>query len=368
MNRQFNNPLLISAVSALFSMGYFTLTFSFPLYADRLHYGSGFIGFLGIFVGIPFIVFAFMLLNRKGNDLLTALRFSLIMMVPVSILFLFIINYIFVILLLCADILGALFYVSVELGIGSTDSENLAERYSTAWGIPNLVAPILAGLVLQFSGFVPLFLVATGFLAVAVAFVPIGGIGTRKPESTRRSGISLVLVLPMLFGGLSAGFLFYVIEPYLRIIQVPYLVIGVIGSIPAFFTAASFIVLSRIKSEEWHRYSIISALLLGAPILLFAVHSVLVIAILFAVAGIGSAVAFSKILSYISRSSSSSYGVLYYESLFGTGFISGSISGGYIFQYFHYLSALVIFSPALIYVIVIIVLMRVRQNGIIRAS
>jgi len=98
------------------------------------------------------------------------------------------------------------------------------------------------------------------------------------------------------------------------------------------------------------------------------VHSVLVIAILFAVAGIGSAVAFSKILSYISRSSSSSYGVLYYESLFGTGFISGSISGGYIFQYFHYLSALVIFSPALIYVIVIIVLMRVRQNGIIRAS
>ena len=368
MDRQFNSPLLVSAVSALFSMGFFALTFSFPLYADHLHYSSGFIGFLGIFVGIPFIIFAYLLLRKTGKQLLIALRLSILLMVPVSLMFLFISNYLFILLVVLADILGALFYVSVELGIGSTDADNLAERYSTAWGIPNLVAPLIAGLVLQFSGFVPLFIVTIIFFAAAVAFLPVGGIGARKEENLRKSGISLALVLPMLFGGLSPGFLFYVIIPYLRILQTPYVIIGVIGSIPAFFSAVSFIVLSRTKSEEWHKYSIISALLLGVPLLVFAFHSIVMIAILFAFAGIGAAVAFSKILSYISRSSSSSYGVLYYESLFGIGFIAGSISGGYIFEYFGFLSALIIFSPALIYAAVMIALIRYGRGRLLVAS
>ena len=366
MDRQFNSPLLVSAVSALFSMGFFALTFSFPLYADHLHYNSGFIGFLGIFVGIPFIVFAYILLRKTGRQLLITLRLSILLMVPVSLMFLFVSDYIFVLLVVSADILGALFYVSVELGIGSTDADNLAERYSTAWGIPNLIAPLIAGAVLQFSGFVPLFFITVIFFAATVAFLPVGGIGARNPETRRKSGISLALVLPMLFGGLSPGFLFYVITPYLRTLLTPYVIIGVIGSIPAFFSAMSFIVLSRIKSEEWQKYSIISALLLGVPILVFAFHSLVMIAILFAFAGIGAAVAFSKILSYISRSSSSSYGVLYYESLFGIGFIAGSISGGYIFEYFGFLSALIIFSPALIYAVAMIALIksgRVRMSG-----
>jgi hypothetical protein len=368
VDRQFNSPLLLSAVSALFSMGFFALTFSFPLYADHLHYSSGFIGFLGIFVGIPFIVFAYLLLKKTSKQLLAALRLSIILMVPVSLLFLLVSEYLFVLLVVSADVLGALFYVSVELGIGSTDADNLAERYSTAWGIPNLVAPLIAGLILQLSGFVPLFAVTIIFFAATVAFLPIGGIGARNPEIRRKSGISLTIVLPMLFGGLSPGFLFYVIVPYLRVLQTPYLIIGVIGSIPAFFSAVSFIVLSRVKSEEWHKFSIISALLLGVPILVFAFHSVVMIAVLFAFAGIGAAVAFSKILSYISRSSSSSFGVLYYESLFGIGFIAGSISGGYIFEYFGYLSALIIFSPALIYVVAMISIVKSGRGRLLGIS
>jgi len=215
--------------------------------------------------------------------------------------------------------------------------------------VPNLIAPVIAGLVLQILGFVPLFVVTTIFFAATVVFLPVGGVGSRKPQIKRKSGISLALVLPMLFGGLSPGFLYYVINPYLRTLDTQYLIIGIIGSIPALFSAISFIFLSRVRSEVWYRYSIVSAFLLGVPILLFFQHSLLLIAILFAMAGIGAAVAFSKILSYISRSSSSSFGVLYYETLFGVGFIAGSLSGGYLFDYFGFASTLIIFSPALVY-------------------
>jgi len=352
VNRQFNDSKLVTAVSGLFSMGFFALTFSFPLYADHLRYSSSFIGVLGTFAGIPFIIFASLLLKKTGSGLLSALRIAIIMMVPVSFLFVFIENYTFILLVISADVIGAMFYVSIELGIGATDSESLAERYSTAWGVPNLIAPLIAGLVLQVLGFVPLFIITTIFFAATVIFLPIGGVGSRKPQIKRNSGISLALVLPMLFGGLSPGFLYYVINPYLRTLDTQYLIIGIIGSIPALFSAISFIFLSRIKSEAWNRYSMVSAFLLGVPIILFFLHSLLLIAVLFAMAGIGAAVAFSKILSYISRSSSSSYGVLYYEVLFGVGFIAGSLSGGYLFDYFGFASALIIFSPALIYVIV----------------
>ena len=353
MDRRFSDPVIVSLSSAFFSMGFFALTFSFPLFADKLHYSAGFIGFLGIFAGIPFPVFAYLMTKFGGKALLSSLKVSMIAMIPVATVFILFSENLFIPLVIVADLAGAAFYVSMELGIGNINSSNLAERYSAAWGIPNLISPAIAGVVLEDLGYRYLFFVSLIFFLVSIIFIPMRGLEIRHHSDSQKTRFSIYLIMPMLFGGLSAGFFFYVMIPYLRLIGLPYIVIGIVGAVPPFFSAAAFIVLNRIRSENWKSYATASALLLSTPLALYFSQSILTVGIVFAMGGFGSAIAFSKVLSYISRGSSPSAGVFYYETLFGIGFILGSLFGGLIFNYFKFVAVIAIFLPSLIYSIAV---------------
>ena len=353
MDRRFSDPVIVSLSSAFFSMGFFALTFSFPLFADKLHYNAGFIGFLGIFAGIPFPVFAYLMTRFGGKTLLSSLKISMIIMIPIVIIFILFSGIFFIPLVILSDLAGAAFYVSVELGIGNTDSPNLAERYSVAWGIPNLVSPAIAGAVLEGLGYRDLFILSLVFFLVSMIFIPMRGLEIRDNNVSQKGSFSIYLIMPMLFGGLSAGFFFYVMIPYLRLTGLSYILIGIIGAVPPFFSATAFIVLNRIRSENWKTYATASALLLSTPLVLFFSQSILTVGMVFAMGGFGSAIAFSKGLSYISRGSTPSVGVFYYETLFGIGFILGSLFGGLIFDYFKFVAVIAIFLPSLIYSIAV---------------
>ena len=82
-------------------------------------------------------------------------------------------------------------------------------------------------------------------------------------------------------------------------------------------------------------------------------HGFTFMLVIFARSGIGSAIAFSKLLAYTSKSSSAAQGVFDYELFFGLGFIYGSLGGGWLFQYFGFLAAIIIFIPSLEYGIVL---------------
>lgn len=354
MERRFSDPVIVTLSSAFFSMGFFALTFSFPLFADKLHYNAGFIGFLGIFAGIPFPVFAYLMTRFSGKTLLSSLKVSMIIMIPTVIVFILFSGNLFIPLVITADLAGAAFYVSIELGIGNTDSSNLAERYSAAWGIPNLISPAIAGTVLEDLGYRDLFILSLVFFLISIIFIPMRGLELRHRSDSPKSSFSIYLIMPMLFGGLSAGFFFYVMIPYLRTSGLSYILIGIIGAVPPFFSAIAFIVLNRIRSENWKIYATVSALLLSTPLALYFSQSLVTVGIVFAFGGFGSAIAFSKGLSYISRGAAPSVGIFYYETLFGIGFILGSLFGGLIFNYFRFVAVIAIFLPSLIYSIAVI--------------
>jgi hypothetical protein len=68
-----------------------------------------------------------------------------------------------------------------------------------------------------------------------------------------------------------------------------------------------------------------------------------------AIGGVGVSVGFSKILAYLSETSSPGTGVFYYESLFGIGFIMGSLAGSALYSYFAMTGVLILFAAPLMY-------------------
>lgn len=361
---RYENSILLPLSSALFAMGFFSLSFSFPLVAEHLQYSAGLIGLLGLFSGLPFPLVALFTIRMGSTSLLRVIRFTILIMVPASLLFLVLNNWTFIPLLICADMITAAYFVAVEMKIGRSSTKNLAERYSVAWGIPNLIAPIIAGFVLQSYGFNFLFLVASSFFIATVVFTPRIDESDHEQHEARKIRSSFLLVMPMLFGGIAAGFFFYVMIPHLRDIGISYFVIGVIGSVPPLFSALVFLVLNKVQSQSWNTYAAVSAALLAFPVVLFFNHDLLVLVLVFALTGSGSAIAFSKILAYLSKTSSSSQGVFYYETFFGIGYIAGSITGGFLFQVIGFVAVIPIFVPALIYAVFISLKRSNKNNGL----
>lgn len=351
MFRNSTNAFLVPASSALFSMGFFTISFTFPLLAEHLSYGPSFIGLLGIFIGIPFALFALFMKNKDLSVLWKVVKYATLVMLPASLFFVVVNASTLIPLILLADLAAAAFFVAAEMGIGRSSTDRLAERYSAAWGIPNLIAPLVAGYILQISNFVWVYAIALGFFVVAVLFVPRADEQEVDSISVRGAHVSLMVVMPLLFAGISAGFFYYVFIPYLRALGTQYFIIGIVGSVPAVSSALGFLALERVKSRSWTLFALTSAILLCLPLLLYITHGFIISAAVFALSGVGSAIAFSKLLAYISKSSSSSQGVFYYEGLFGVGFIVGSLLGGFLFQYYGFLAIIVVFVPSLIYVV-----------------
>lgn len=349
MFSKYGNMFLIPVSSFLFSMGFFSLSFSFPLSAEHLRYNTFLIGMMGLAVGIPFPLLALLMLRMGSLSLLRLIRYSIVGMVPITLLFVYLNSWTFVPLLTFANVSAATFFVAAEMCIGLSNTENLAERYSASWGIPNLIAPIVAGLVLQNYGFDTLFVFAGLFFLFAVLFLPVNDELERETYRKSKPEWSMLLVLPMLFSGISAGFFYFVMIPYIRSLGISYLVIGIVASIPPLASALVFVILNRIRSESWNRYASIAAALLAFPLLLYFSQWLLVLSLIFALSGCGMAISFSKILSYISSTSSSSQGILYYETFFGIGYIVGSLTGGFLLENIGFAAVIPIFIPALAY-------------------
>jgi hypothetical protein len=82
-------------------------------------------------------------------------------------------------------------------------------------------------------------------------------------------------------------------------------------------------------------------------------RNIYIIAALLVLSGVGASIGMSKVLAYISETSSPRIGVFYYELLFGLGFMTGSFVQSVLFQYFGSITIIAMFSLPLFYVIVL---------------
>ncbi len=337
----------IPLTSGFYAMGWFSLAFSFPILSVSLGYGYVVTGVLGTVIGLPFVLVSFLLRFSNTEKIVKIVRLSTYGMVPITLVFALFYGKLFFPLLIITDFAAGTFWIVIEIYIGHLGSEGLPEEYSSAWGIPNLVAPIIAGYILSYIGFPFLFVISFVFFLLAAFYVPRKHV--TKKTFNGEALPSAMLVLPMFFVGISSGFLYYVVVPYLKLLSYPAYLIGIIVSIPPLVSALTFVLLSYVKSNNWHGYVVLSSLLLSAPILYMLSSSIIAIVAISAIAAIGSSVAFSKLLAYISSTSSPGTGVFYYESMFGIGFASGSLFGGLGFHLIQFNVVAFLFFPGIIF-------------------
>lgn len=350
LNRSDEN-ITVPASSGFYAMGWFALAFTFPILSVYLGYGYVVTGILGSIIGLPFAIVSFLLRRSDLKRILAVVRFCTIAMVPVTLVFAVLYGSLFFPLLIISDFVTGTFWIGMEIYIGYAGMEGLAERYSSAWGIPNLISPILAGFLLSYLGFSYLFVFSFMFFLIAALFIPAGN--ARQRDFSAGTLASPLMVLPLLFVGISSGFLYYVIVPFLKLLSYRAYDIGIIVSIPPLVSAVTFIAMNRLKSSNWQAYAIASSLLLSVPLFLAFSSSLEAIIILSSISAVGSSIAFSKLLAYISATSSPGTGVFYYEALFGTGFTVGSLLGGIGFGMIHFQIALWLFLPGILFAIVL---------------
>lgn len=350
--RQFSkNEFIIPVASFFYALGWFSLAFVFPIISISLHYGYELTGFLGVFIGLPYAVISYALRKGSADKIRKVVIFSEMVMLPITILFIFFYKGLFLPLLVASDFATGSYWIASEIFIGQIGKDMLAERYSTAWGIPNLVAPLVAGTILEFTGYPELFSTIAVFFLLAVFFSP------KKEEENVSFETSVppmyLAFFPLFLVGLSSGYFYYVIIPFLKVSGINIILIGLIATAPPLVTAITFVLMNYLHGRDWLSYIIISSALLGFPILLSLNQSLLFIVLVTIPSSAGVAVAFSKLLAYLSTRASPGTGVFYYESMFGAGFMIASFTGGILFEIMKFLSAIIIFLPALLYTMLI---------------
>lgn len=342
----------IIASSLSYSAGLFSLTFSFPLLATSYGYSYSFIGFLGVVLSIPFIVVAYLYTKLDYKYIHPGTIFAFVGSLLISLVLLFRTSYIFIYIYVVASIVQAFWWITSEISLSLVQGEGNAEKYSAGWGVPNAIVPIVAGVVVQFFGFNIIFVAAAFSFAIGLFFIPKYEF---KPVNVRFSNIRLRYVFSLLFAGISMGFIFFVIVPVLKYYEISYTLIGVIVGIFGGSSAAGYVLLNFMKDRGVKFYSVLSSLLVFPTFIFGLTHQIEVVAILMVSMGLGTAIAMSKILSYVSGSSSARLGVFYYEAVFGVGAMIGSFGGGTLFQYFGGTSIVLLFILPLIYIITLLV-------------
>ncbi|MCL5802308.1 MAG: MFS transporter [Thermoplasmataceae archaeon] len=328
--------------SAMFASGWFGLSFSFPLLATSFHYGYSFTGFLGLMGSAPFPVISFVYLRANSTMLRYGRFIPFFILAILSALFILYSRSGFIEIIVLADISQGFWWISMEISLNLISGKNNAEKYSVGWGIPNAIIPIVSGFIIQYLGFDALFVVATAFFLLGLFFIPSVQV-EKLPE--RYSGVKKRFVIPLMFAGIVAGFLYYVFVPILRNEGISYSIIGSLVSVYAVSSAAGYIILNFIRNLKIQSYSIISSLFLLSAFFIIYTRSPVFLVLILVMVGIGASIAMSKILSYISQTSSPRIGVFYYETFFGIGFTIGSFALGTLYQYTgpEYVSALFLF-------------------------
>lgn len=343
-----NNSIRLLTSSVLFSIGLFSLVFSFPLLATSYGFSYSFIGFLGFILALPFIAVAWMYTKLDYKYLRPGTIFSYAGSAAIALILLFRTEYIFIYIFVVSSFVQAFWWITSEISLALFQGEGNAEKYSAGWGVPNAVVPIVAGVVLQYMGFNVIFVIAAVSFALGLLFIPRYDF---KPVNVVFSHVKLRYVSTLLFSGISMGFVFFVIVPVLRYYNIPVFIIGIIVGTFGASSAAGYVLMNFIKNRSIKFYSILSSCLVFPTFLFGISHSVYLVAGLMVTLGLGTAVAMSKVLAYVSESASVRLGVFYYEAFFGVGTMIGSLGGGLLFQYFGGISIIVLFALPIAYVI-----------------
>lgn len=348
--------------SALFALGWFSLSFSFPLLAVHYNFSYSLTGFLGFLVAYPFVIAAVIDIYLKDRALNLQIILIPFIVSIFAIIFIFQSQGIIVILIAVVDLLEAFYWVSMEMLLGSGGENLEAEKYSTAWGVPSAVIPLVAGFVIQTLGFRILFFISFVFLISGSFFRP------KYQSVARKDGITSFdyrFIIPMIFNGIAAGFVSYVLVPILRIHGASYIIIGLAVTIFGISAAVGFVVMNFTGKRSIFAVSSLSSLLLGFPIISGFTGNLLLVILMLVGTGIGSSIAFSKILAYISERSSARIGVLTYETFFSVGFAMGSFFLGTAFQEFGSLAIIVAFVVPLLYSIYMLTISRSAIDDVI---
>lgn len=347
-----NTSLRLMISSITFSVGMFSLAFSFPLLATLYNFSYSFIGFLGVVLSIPFIVVAAAYTRLDFKYIRPGTIFSFAGYIVISILLLFSNSQIFIYLYIGASFVQAFWWITSEISLSLLQGEGNAEKYSAGWGVPNAIVPIAAGIIVQYLNFDALFIMAAVSFFLGLFFIPKYDF---KPAKPRFSSVKLRYMMSLMFAGISMGFIFFVIVPVLKYYSISYSIIGIIVGIFGASSAVGYILLNFIKDRSVKFYAVLSSILVFPTFLFGFDHHILLVSILMVSMGLGTSVSMSKILAYVSSSSSARLGVFYYEAVFGIGAIIGSFGGGVLFQYFGSSSIVMLFTLPIFYIAALLI-------------
>ena len=341
------NAIRLMVSSLLFSTGWFSLSFSFPLLATLYEYSYVLIGFIGFIGSFPFLIVAAGY-TRAGNRMLRIGNIMpYIVLTFLAIGFIFFSKTLFLVLILIGSTVQAFWWVTSEISLNLLGGEKNAEKYSAGWGIPNAVVPIVSGFVVQYYGFDALFIISSVSFAIGSFFVPKYhfSIGPRYSRHVR-----FMYVLPLFFVGILAGFIYFIIVPVLKFEGIGYSTIGILLGIFGGASAIGYVLLNFVRDRSIEFYSVVASLLVFTMVFFGITRNVYVIAAILVVSGIGASIGMSKVLAYISETSSPRIGVFYYEMLFGLGFMTGSFGQSVLFQYYGYSTIIIMFSLPVFYI------------------
>ncbi len=341
--------LFISTLS--FGSGWFSLSFVIPLLAQNIGFPYVVIGILGFLAALPFPVVAFIYLKSGYRMLRYGTVIPLLSLAALSLLFYFFYSSYFIPLTVIASIMQAPWWIATEISLGTFSGSRNAEKYSAGWGIPNALAPLIMGAILQISGYEIVFLVSMSAFIAGALTSPRPGI---LPEQKEVKPVKRIYLLSLFFAGIFSGFIYFVMEPVLRAQGFNYLIIGGVISLYGVVAAIGYIILNYARDLKISTYSALSALLIVPTAIIGVSLNLYTIVISVILAGFGVSIGMSKVLSYIAGSSDVKRGVFYYEMFFGTGFMAGSLLQDVLYQYIGKFTILLMFIIPLIYAVAIL--------------
>ncbi len=351
--------LFISSLA--FASGWMSLSFTFPLLARNLGFSYSVIGLIGMSGAVPFIAVSYLFRHSTTRVLRIGTALSLTALVSLSIAMVFGYERYFLPIALLASLFQAPWWISNEIALGGMEGSNNAEKYSIGWGLPNAAAPLVMGAVIGAFGFRYVFFFAAAAFTLSIYFTQKLNVVLEQRQHGRTE---LKYVTSLFFSGLFSGFEYYVLEPLMRSLGYAYYLIGFIVGIYGVMVAIGFIVLNYSKElEPWH-YSVISASLVFPTIILAFENSALIIIGVSLASGLGVSVSMSKILSYIAKTSDTRTGVYYYESMFGLGFIIGSLGEGTLLQIMGNFTIFFLFLWSGVYAAAIIIYVKLRSLAV----
>ncbi len=336
------NPFFIVSSSLIFSSSWMILSFTFPIIGNSYNFGYLFTGLLGALTSIPFIVIGYIYRNSNRKMINFGLKAPFLVLAVLS--FILSINqdiYFLMPVVVIGGIIQSFFWISSEIEINLLGKKGHAELYSAAWGIPAGVLPAVIGTILQVTGYATIFIFIGCLFLIGFFIQPIERY-ERPVKNTK--GIQILNIIPMLFVGIMAGFTFFVLIPLLLNNSVPLYRIGIIISLWGISFAAGSLFLNFFHMVDMRKWGIITCLFVSLPVIWFINFNIYSVIFVLIIGGLGVSIGFSKILSYISMTSSPRNGVFYYESLFAAGFITGSLAGSSLYLYFSLTGILILFS------------------------